>query len=96
MSTPMQNKMTLIFDDRRHKALATLAQRAGISKAAIVRQLIDHAANMTLGHRPTCANGGPCLCPTMHAPSLPGAYGPPAQHAEGLEHDPRTELPWTP
>lgn len=98
MTQRMTHKMTLIFDEPRNRKLEQLAERAGISKAAIVRQLIDRAAWHLLAGVPTCADGKRCLVPHMHGPTGQGqlSYPSPTQFEMDVTNGPGLHQPADP
>lgn len=59
-------RMTLVLDDGTLSKLNELARRKGISKCALLRQLINNCAMMEINLAPHCANGHRCSCPQMH------------------------------
>ncbi len=63
-------RFNVLLDDTRRAHLEALAMKSGISRGAVLRQLIDFAFQMSLKALPTCASGQHCFCPQMH-PSLP-------------------------
>lgn len=89
MAATMTHKMTLILDPKRNAKLEDLAGRAGLSKAAIVRQLVDYASWHVLAGIPTCASGQRCLCPHAHPINIQGALpsGSITQYEMSLEPD---------
>lgn len=46
--------------------LTRLAEHKAISRAAVLRQLIQFCYNHTFKGVPTCATGAPCFVPQMH------------------------------
>src|SRR5579875_2076231 len=41
MSTPLEHRLQVLIDDRRHRRLAQIASERGVSIAAVVREAID-------------------------------------------------------
>ena len=66
-----------MLDPETDTMLIQLAEAGRVSKAAIVREGIRGHFDMVQHRKPTCANGGACLCPHAHlypaqAPAPPG------------------------
>ncbi len=65
-----QVRFVAILDKGRHDKLKALATKSGISRGAVIRQLLDHAHQMAVLAMPTCSTGQRCYCPQMH-PTVP-------------------------
>ena len=84
MTMIQTHRMTLLLDEPRLERLNALAERATISKCAVLRQMIDRAAFMDLNGVPTCANGHRCSCPHLHG----------VHHHQGIAYpDPSAPIP---
>jgi hypothetical protein len=61
-----QISFNVLLDPERHRNLCTLARELGISRGAVLRQLLDSGFNHIATKIPTCANGHNCFVPHMH------------------------------
>ena len=64
-------KMTVLLDNNSSEQLILLADYNGISKCAMIRQMIARLARMQLTNEPRCATGQRCPVPHMHNQELP-------------------------
>lgn len=51
-----------------HERLGRLATKEGLTKAVMIRQLINWRYTMGIQQIPVCATGGRCFVPQMHPP----------------------------
>ena len=66
--------VNILIDNDRFQNLDVLAKMLGISRSAVVRQLIDHCFQHLACQSPTCANGHKCFVPQMqHYGETPNA-----------------------
>lgn len=63
---------SVCLDPASNTMLAALAENAGISKAAIIRQLIRAAFEDESGRCYKCASGQMCMVPQMRPPRQAG------------------------
>lgn len=74
------NKYTfnVILSPDQKQRLHALAKQLNSSRGAVVRRLIDAAYSHAVLEVPTCADGGRCFTPQMHArpPAPPSAPRP--------------------
>lgn len=78
--------VNILIDEPRFQNLVALASFKGISRSAVIRQLIDNDFKHSLSQRPTCANGHACFVPQMqhYQPPVQVTNSPPeGQHQGG-------------
>jgi len=66
VSPNFKNPLSVLFDDETKAMLKELQLNGRISQGQVIREAIRARHAMTIGRRPTCANGNACHCPHTH------------------------------
>lgn len=65
-STTFSSPLNVLFDPETKQKLDALTDNGRLSRAHVIRQLVQHAHRMSVAGLPTCANGHSCYCPHVH------------------------------
>lgn len=66
-----RHNLNVTLSGESHEKLTRLSRATKLTKAVIIRQLIDYRYTMEIQYVPLCSSGARCHCPTMHPPPQP-------------------------